>query len=321
MGITAGADHQYDPRSHRSIRPVAFLGFAGLLALSTRTWAEDLEPRRWTHLPIGLHSLSLGYAYTEADIHFDPGLRLENVQMDLHAAVLKYLQTFALFERTARVELTQGYAFGHWSGTVDGAYRTTDREGLLDTQVRFAVNLFGAPALAGKEYQAYRAQPGMETIVGAGVVVHLPTGQYDPDKLINLGTNRYTVRPQLGVLHNWDDWSFEYTGSVWWSSKNDDFYNDSTLEQTPLYSVQGHVVRTFAPGVWVGASGAYTYGNETILNGKDLDDPREHVIWSLGVGFPITRQLLVKVAYIGQYAYREVGVDFESVVIGAGYQW
>lgn len=298
------------------------LGATGcLLMTSWPAMAEDLEPRRWAHTPTGLHSLAVGYVYSEADILFDPALQLEDVEMTMHVAALKYLQTFELLGKTARVELTQGYATGRWTGLVAGVKESTERDGLTDSQVRFAVNLIGAPPLAGKVYQEYRAQPGLETIVGAAVIVQLPTGDYQDDKLINIGNNRFTFRPQVGVLHNWDEWSFEYTGSVWLFTDNDQFYNDTTLEQGPLYSAQGHVVYMPARGVWVGVSAAYTYATEATLDGNDLDDEREHLFWSLGVGFPITARIQGKCAYIGSRALGSLGVDSDGVAVGVGYMW
>lgn len=85
------------------------------------------------------------------------------------------------------------------------------RNGLADTSVRFAVNLIVAPPLAGKEFAEYRAKADHETIVGMGLVLQLPTGQYYDNKLINLGDNRFTFRPQLGAVHNWGRWSGEFT--------------------------------------------------------------------------------------------------------------
>jgi len=43
----------------------------------------------------------------------------------------------------------------------------------------------------------YRAKADVETVVGTALMVHLPAGDYMDDKLINLGTNRFTFRPQL----------------------------------------------------------------------------------------------------------------------------
>jgi hypothetical protein len=123
--------------------------------------------------------------------------------------------------------------------------------------LRFPINLYGSPPLQGKEYAAYRTATEVETIVGAGLSVQLPTGHYFEDKLINLGTSRFTFRPQFGVVHSWGDWSLEATGFVALYTDNNEFFNGRKLEQDPLYIIRGHLIYTFHPGVWAGASAGY----------------------------------------------------------------
>ena len=39
--------------------------------------SQELEPRRWSHLPVGANFATAGYVYTDADIFFDPALQIE----------------------------------------------------------------------------------------------------------------------------------------------------------------------------------------------------------------------------------------------------
>ena len=121
--------------------------------------------------------------------------------MDLNSLPLKYIRTFELAGKSARVDLLQAYQDAEWNGLVDGVPTRVTRSGWSDTVLRFAVNLVGAPPLKGAEYAEYRAAAESETIVGLGLELQIPTGQYFNDKLLNLGTNRVTFRPQLGVVH------------------------------------------------------------------------------------------------------------------------
>ena len=45
--------------------------------------AQDLEPRRWSHLPTGLNVFGLATGATDGDIFFDPVLRAEDVGLRL----------------------------------------------------------------------------------------------------------------------------------------------------------------------------------------------------------------------------------------------
>lgn len=291
------------------------------LGLALPCFAQELEPRRWSHLPIGTNFAGGGYAYTDADISFDPVLRIENVEMEMHTWAFKYIRTLALFDKTARIELAQGFQEGRWTGLVDGVPRSISRSGLTDTFLRFAINLLGAPPLKGKEYAAYRANADVETIVGMALAVQLPTGDYMDDKLINLGTNRFTFRPQLGVVHTRGKWSIEFTGGAWVYTKNDEFFNGKKLEQDPLYTFQAHLVHTLRPGIWTGASVGYGYGGESSINGVEKHDRKGNLAWALSVSYPITRQLGVKVAYIGTRTQEPVGLDSDSIAVSLSTFW
>jgi len=283
--------------------------------------AQELEPRRWSHLPIKTNFAGGGYVYTEADISFDPVLRIESAKMEMHTWAAKYIRTFELFQKSARIDFAQGFQEGRWTGLVDGVPRTVKRSGLSDSILRFAINLYGAPPLKGKGFAAYRAKVDVETIVGAALVVQLPTGDYMNDKLINLGTNRYTFRPQFGVVHNRGKWSMELTGAVYLYTDNDDFFNGNKLEQDPYYTFQTHLIYTFRPGLWAAASAGYGYGGESTVSGVEKNDCKENLAWALSSGYSITRQLGVKVVYLRTRAQKTVGQDTDSLAVVSSIFW
>jgi len=65
--------------------------------------------------------------------------------------------------------------------------------------------------------------------------VRLPLGQYDDNKLMNLGTNRWMFEPSLGAAVHWRKWVFETHLSGWFFTKNNAFFNGNTLSQNPLF--------------------------------------------------------------------------------------
>ena len=300
---------------------VWFLCVFLILGLPFICLAQELEPRRWSHLPTGKNFAGGGYAYTDANILFDPVLRIEDVDMELHTWAVKYIRTFELFQKSARVDFAQGYQEGRWTGLVDGVPTSIKRSGLSDSLLRFAINLYGAPPLEGKEFAAYRAKANVETVFGTALVVRLPTGDYMDDKLINLGTNRFTFRPQLGVVHNRGKWSMELTGEVYLFTDNNDFFNGNRLEQDPLYTIQTHLIYTFRPGLWTAASAGYGYGGESTVSGDKKNDRRENLAWAFSFGFPITRQLGVKVIYLATRTQESIGLDSDSIGVGFSIFW
>ena len=263
-------------------------------------------------MPIGANFGGAAYAYTTGDIYLEPELRVQNAQFDLQTIGLKYIRSFELLGKSARVDLTQPYQIGHWSGLLNGAPATVDRSGLADTSLRFAVNLLGAPPLAGKEFAEYRAKADSETIVGMGLVLQFPTGQYYNDKLINLGNNRFAFRPQLGAVHNFGKWSGELTAQAWFFTDNNEFFNGKRLEQDPVYGLDAHLVYTFRPGLWLAGSVGYGGGGVTTVNGVPNDNRQSNLGFGLGLGLPITRALGVKIAYIGTRTEARTGLDSDT---------
>lgn len=302
----------------------AFLFIFGAVCaipLSSISLAEELEPRRWTHLPINTNFIGGGFAHTDADISFDPVLKIEDGQADLHTWLAKYIRTFTLFDKTARVDLLQGYKEGRWTGLLDGVPTTVRRSGWTDTRLGFSVNLYGAPPLQGKEYAAYRAKLNTETIIGAGMSLQLPTGDYMDDKLINLGTNRYTFRPRLGLLHTRGKWTVEVTGVVEFYTDNTDFFNGKELENDPLYVIHSHLIYTLRPGVWAGLSAGYDYGGRSTVDGVEKNDRKQNVGWAVSLGFPVARNLGFKLAYIGTRTQESTGIDSDTYAVGFSAFW
>jgi hypothetical protein len=283
--------------------------------------AQVLEPRRWSHLPTNSNFGGAGYAYMEGDLSFDPVIKVEDAEVEMHTLAFKYIRTFSLLGHSAHIDVSDAYQNGTWKGILDGEAARADRSGMTDPILRVAVNLYGGPPLKGKEFAKYRAGLEKETIVGAALAVHVPLGEYLDDKLINIGTNRFTIRPQLGVIHNRGKWGFELTGSAWIFTDNNDFFGGKKLEQDPLFAIQGHVVYTFRPGLWVAGGLAYGVGQKSTVDGVRKDDQKGNIVFGCSTGYSITRNFGVKIGYLGTRSQENTGIDFDSLIVGTSFSW
>lgn len=291
------------------------------LGLSPSLCAQELEIRRWNHLPIDKNFLTANYAHTEGEIGVDPELRLQDVSVMMDTYLLGYIRTFEVLDRTARVEVRQAWQAGSWNGIIDGMPTSTSREGLSDTFVRFAVNLVGSPPLAGKAYADYRAATKVETIIGAALGLQLPTGEYFEDKLINLGTNRFTFRPQLGVHQQYYNWTFEVTGTASIYTDNTSFFNGNLLQQDPYYAIDGSIDYSFGSGIWASVSAGVGVGGQSAVNGVEKDNRRGDFGWLVSAGFPITRSLGFKATYLETDHWANVGIESQTVSVGLLATW
>jgi hypothetical protein len=294
-----------------------YVGVASILLSGRFAMAQEIEPRRWSHLPVGVNFAGFGYAYTDTDISFNPALQIENASAEIHTSVFSYVRTLDVFGKSGRIELLVPYSTGRWEGLLEGQPASTRRRGFSDPRFRFAVNLLGSPAQRGTEFRQFK----VNTIVGAAVEITAPLGEYKEDKLINLGRNRWIIRPQVGVVHNWDKWAAEVTTSAWFFTDNDDFYGDQTREQDPLFGVQGHLIHTFRPGLWASLSAAYGSGARSTIGGVETADKIGKYLWAASLGLPINRRQGFKIAYMHGETTESTGNDFDRIILAYSIMW
>lgn len=267
-------------------------------------FAQDLEPRRWTPLPSGTTVLGVGVGHNTMDLNFDPLLEIDNATGKRDFLILNATHFFSLAGKLMRVDAQLPLHNAKWDGVLSGEPAKAQRTGLADPRFRLSVNLYGAPSPgSGSKKPA-------NTVVGAAIAVNVPWGEYHEDKLLNLGNNRYTIRPQIGVVHTRGPWSYELTGSAFFFTDNDSFYNGNELKQDPLYAVQAHIIRVISPGVWGSLSAGYGKGSRSTVNGKKNDDERDGYMAALSFGLPLTENQGLKVSYI----WSEVNTHITKIV-------
>ncbi len=297
------------------IKYPAYLVACLCLLLANQAYGQDVEPRRWTAMPVGINVVGVGYAFSTGDIAFDPVLQIEDATVDMHTLVVSYAHSFALFGRSARIDAIVPWRHGFWSGLLQDAPASATRDGLADPSFRLSINLYGAPALGMDEFIRRAAAQPINTVVGAAIAVKVPLGDYMEEKLLNLGQNRYVTRPQIGVLHTRGKWSYELTGSTYFFSKNNDFWNGNTLEQDPVHALQAHVIRVLKPGLWASLSVAYGWRGETTVNDVASNNDKSDVLAALSVGFPVGQKQGLKLIYLHSQTHRITGADLDTLAL------
>ena len=148
--------------------------------------AQDLTPRAYVITPVHTNAVVLTYSFKDGSVLFNPTLPITNSTGKLNVTMFSFYHTLSFFGRSANITAILPYTVGTFQGDVNGKPGSIYRSGLLDSIFRFSVNLKGGPAMTVKEFSTWR----QKTIVGVSVRVEAPTGQYDPTKLVNPGTNR-----------------------------------------------------------------------------------------------------------------------------------
>jgi hypothetical protein len=180
---------------------LALLGWLGLWSAGAH--AQDLEPRAYTNTPVGLNFAIAGYVWTNGDLSVDPSLPLKNAKLQTNTAVFAYARSLDVFGTSGKVDVMLPYTYLTGSATFAGEPEERRMSGLGDARFRFSVNFYGAPALSFKEFENYE----QDVIIGGRLTVWAPIGQYDDEKLVNLGSNRWSFTPELGISKSWAPFS------------------------------------------------------------------------------------------------------------------
>jgi hypothetical protein len=247
---------------------------------------------------------------------FDPSVPITNVSARINTTAIFYGRTFSLFGRSASAAIQLPYVWGNIEGDVGEQRRSIYRSGLADLRLRLTTNLIGGPALSPGEF-AKRKPP---TTLGASVVVLAPTGQYDPAKLVNVGTNRWAVKPELGFSHPAGRWWLETYAGAWLFAENTDFFGGSRREQSPLLALQGHLSYTFRPRLWLAGDATFYTGGRTTVDGVRKADLQRNSRLGLTAAIPLKRSSALKISWARGLVTR-IGGDFTTLAVGYQYLW
>ena len=281
--------------------------------------AQDLEPRAFSNAPVGVNFVLAGYAFSTGNLLFDDALaaalQIENASAKLHQGPVSYVRTIGLFGLSGRVGAVVPLVTGRWEGTVADTFAAVSRTGLGDPRLLFSIGLLWAPALHGADFVRYRER----TVVGASLQVIGPLGQYDEEKLINLGSNRWAFKPRLGVSHTQGRWTFEFFGAAWFFTDNPNALGQR-IEQDPIYALQGHVVYAFRPGLWLAVDGGYGTGGQSTVGGEVKDDSRRDTRFGAQLAVPLARRHALNPVYVSSLSTR-IGADFDTVSLLYQLRW
>ena len=280
-------------------------------------FAQEMEPRSYSVVPVGLHAAQLSYTFSGGEVVSGLNSPLQNLNINASIIALGYVQTFSLFHKLGRISVGLPYAFLNGTAKAFGIDTATSRNGFGDGRIKLGINLTGSPVLAPKDFQQFQEH----TVLGASVVISVPIGQYFSDKLINIGSNRWGIKPEIGVSHREGRLFYEGYAGVWFYTENNQYYNKSTLSQKPLFSFQAHMDYTFKHGKYAALNGGYASGGETSLNAVQRFDDQKN--WRIGATFstPVFNKHQSVKCMINTGVATRAGQNYTAVTIAYQYNW
>lgn len=296
-----------------------------MAAVAAPASGQDLTPRAYIVTPVGSNAVNASAIYNDGELLFEGTVPITEATGRLTLPVLSYVRSFSLLGRSANAAFSLPYGHGTFKGTVAEAERVADRSGLMDASFRVSVILAGAPAMNLAEAREWR-QKGL---LGASLKLVAPTGQYDPTKLINLGANRWSFKPEIGYSRRFGgNWVLDGYASVWLFTKNDEFFSRNeyyagTRAQTqdPILAFETHLSYDVRPRLWISFDGNFWYGGRTSLDG--VENPatlQKSSRLGITASIPLTRHQSIKFG-LADGAYVRFGGDYRVASLAWQYSW
>ena len=297
---------------------------AALLYVARGAPAQELNPRAYVITPVGTNVINLGYSHLEGNLDLSGAAPITDARARVDLTALGLYRGLDFFGRSANVAVAIPYAVGEFSGLVADAPKHVHRSGFLDSSLRFSVNLIGGPAMAPQEFVNWR----QDILLGVSLKIVAPTGQYDPTALINLGTNRWAFKPEIGYSQRWDHWVLDGYAAVWFFTENPEFFSHNqyfpgvqTRTQSPVTAFEAHLSYDVRPRLWISLDANFWSGGEASVNGAA--NPATYQRSSrVGVtaSIPISARNSIKLSY-NDGAYVRYGGNYRSISASWQYGW
>lgn len=277
---------------------------------------QSLDPRSYVNTPVGMNFLVAAYAYSTGSVLFDPTVPITNGDLTVNGPLVGVARALDYWGLSGKADMGTGFVCLDGQGESNGVVHYRNICGMSDPVVRLSVNFLGAPALRLPAFAAYR----QNVLVGASLRVGMPLGQYDPSKLANIGTNRWSFKPEVGVSKALGRLTLELLASATFYTTNDDFFGGQVQQQAPLFSGQLNAVYTTRGGIW-GALGWTLYGGGRFtVDGVESAERQQNSRLGLTLVFPISRHNSLK-AYASTGVSTRTGSDFDAFGLGWQYRW
>jgi hypothetical protein len=245
------------------------------------------DPRTYDNTPVGVNQLELVYAYAHANASIDTSLIVAGAEVNLNQGTTYFTRYFSFFRRLAWAQA--GVPLAGLNGSVSATNIHFSSTGTGDSSYQVAMLLKGGPALSVAKFGSYKPT----TTIGASLTITAPTGLYHADRLLNLGSNRWSFKPEIAVSHPFGDkkkWEFDGYANTYFYTDNTCYHGTEVLRQRPLPGFEGHISYSFTPSLWASLDTRYSFGGDTFVNSVNQNNPQQNFILGSEVNLSLNSQ-------------------------------
>jgi hypothetical protein len=326
--------------TNSNTRLLAFLiAIVIILSFSGQVFAVDDGARAYWMGREGTQGVSFQYLRLDIDAsgtqQFAPGQYIyPNADIEANVFIANWVYFMTLFNRPS--SLAVNLAGGDISADVNTKVPlqflppgiqpniafSQSSSGFADPSMQLVVNLFGTPPMRSN-FDLLNYEPTLTLAVA--VMLAFPIGEYDDDKLVNIGLNRwfgriaFPIKYHFGVFDPGHMSSIELVPSVWLFDENDDFVGQK-LENDPLWQLEAHLTHDFTTSFWGSLDLLYRSGFQSEINGVEVGDDLDIGDLGFTFNFQATDNLAIR-AFFSSNVFGDNDLDNSLIRIQFTYVW
>jgi Putative MetA-pathway of phenol degradation len=288
-----------------------------VLRAPEQLYAQFTDPHNYDNAPLAVNQLELAYAYAHSDASTDTALIIAGAKFNLNQGIIDYTHYFGLVRRLWWVEATLPVA--GLGGSVSGTNISGSITGLGDSSYTVAALLKGGPALSVAQFENYKPT----TIVGGSLTITVPSGLYNPNKLLNLGSNRWSFNPQFAVSHPFgpeQKWQFDAYANAAFFTHNTSYQRAKIFRQQLLPGLQGHISYSLAERLWASLDTRYSFGGNTFVNSVNQNNAQQNFILGSELNVSINNQNSFVFEFAKPLVHRN-GPTYTGFAVKYDYVW
>jgi hypothetical protein len=287
-----------------------------VIGVKLRLEAQFSGAHHYDDSPVGLNQLELAYAYGRSNASIDTSLIITGAHLNLNEGSVAYTRYFSLLHRLFWAEAAVPIA--GLSGSVDGTRVQESKTGAGDSGYELAMLLKG-PALSAEQFENYK--PG--TVVGLSLTVSAPTGSYDPGTILNLGSDRWSFKPEIAVSHPFGPdkrAQLDAYGQIYFFTDNTSYHGKEILRQEPLPGLEAHFSYSFFDRLWASLDGLYAFRGTTFVDGVDQNNAQKNFVIGSEVNLALNDKNSL-VFQFGKALVHENGPSLTGFTVKYDYSW
>jgi len=288
-----------------------------LACFSPHLRGQFTEAHNYDNTPVGVNQVELTYAYAHANTSIDTSLIVAGAKFNVNQGNISYTRYFGLARHLVWMEADIPLASA--SGSVANTDIHTSITGLADSSFTVSTLLMGGKALSTEQFAQYKPT----TTLGVSLAITAPTGQYNRDRLLNLGADRWSFKPEIAVSHRFgpeQKWQLDAYGNVYFFTDNTSYRGNEVLRQQALPGIEGHVSYSFSDSVWASFDTRYSFRGPTVVDGVNQDNSQQNFMLGSEINLSLTHRNALVFEFAKAFVHKN-GPAVTGFAVKYSYTW